>query len=107
MKRVLFICSANKLRSPTAEHVFADWPDIETDSAGIGNDAEVIVSREQIDWADLIFVMERSHQSRLRKKFKDEVSGKRLICLGIPDEYEYMDEALVKLLKAKAGPFLR
>ena len=34
MKRALFICSRNRLRSPTAEQVFASWQDVETDSAG-------------------------------------------------------------------------
>lgn len=107
MKRVLFICSANKLRSPTAEHVFAKWPGIEADSAGISESAETVLSREQVDWADIIFVMERVHQNRLRKKFKEDVSGKRLICLGIPDDYAYLDPDLIKLLEAKVGPFLR
>lgn len=107
MKKALFLCSANKLRSPTAEHVFSQWPDVEADSAGISNDATVVVSREQIDWADIIFVMERAHQSRIRKKFRDDVSDKRLICLGIPDDYEFMDPDLIRLLEAKAGPFLR
>jgi predicted protein tyrosine phosphatase len=107
MKNVLFICSANKLRSPTAENVFSKWPDIETDSAGISNDADVMLSREQVSWANIIFVMEKTHKNRLQKKFKDAVSGKRLICLGIPDDYEYMDPELVTLLENKVAPFLR
>ena len=59
MIRALFICSRNRLRSPTAERVFADWPDIETDSAGLAPDAEVRVSAEQLDWATVILVMEK------------------------------------------------
>jgi predicted protein tyrosine phosphatase len=107
MKRVLFICTQNRLRSSTAEQVFATWPGIATDSAGLGNDADVQLSPEQIAWADIIFVMEKAHRNRLGTRFKRHLNGKRVICLDIPDEYEYMQPELVKLLKAKVGPFLR
>jgi len=107
MRRVLFICTQNRLRSPTAEHVFATWPDIATDSAGIGNHADVPLSPEQIAWADVIFVMEKVHRNRLAKRFRRHLNGKRVICLDIPDEYEYMQPELVRLLEAKVGPYLR
>jgi predicted protein tyrosine phosphatase len=107
MRRVLFICTQNRLRSPTAEHVFASWPDIATDSAGLGNDADVPLSPEQIAWADLIFVMEKAHRNRLGQRFRRHLNGKRVICLDIPDEYEYMQPELVRLLQAKVGPYLR
>jgi predicted protein tyrosine phosphatase len=103
----LFICSQNKLRSPTAEHIFAKWPNVETDSAGLNNDAEVSLSPEQIAWADIIFVMEKAHRTKLSKQFRKHLNGKRVVCLDIPDEYDFMDEALVKLLEAKVGRFLR
>jgi predicted protein tyrosine phosphatase len=107
MKRVLFICTQNRLRSPTAEHVFATWPGIATDSAGLGNDADVPLSPEQIVWADVIFVMEKVHRNRLGQRFRRHLNGKRVICLDIPDEYEYMQPELVRLLEAKVGPYLR
>ena len=66
---VLFICSRNKLRSPTGEVVFSDLPDVEARSAGISNDAQVLVSVEDIEWADIIFVMEQSHKINLRRNF--------------------------------------
>ena len=107
MTRVLFICTQNRLRSPTAEQVFASWPGVETDSAGLGNDADVPLSPEQLAWADIIFVMEKVHRSRLGARFKRHLNGKRVICLDIPDEYDYMQPELVALLKAKVGRFLR
>jgi predicted protein tyrosine phosphatase len=107
VKRALFICSQNRLRSPTAEQVFSTWPGVETDSAGLGGDANVPLSPEQIAWADIIFVMEKTHRSRLGGKFRRYLNGKRVICLDIPDDYDYMQPELVKLLEAKAGPFLR
>lgn len=107
MTCALFICSQNRLRSPTAEQIFASWPGIETDSAGLGGDATVPLSSEQIAWADIIFVREKAHRNRLSSKFKRFLNGKRVICLDIPDDYEYMQPDLIKLLEAKAGRFLR
>lgn len=107
MIRALFICTQNRLRSPTAEHVFSTWPGVETHSAGLGNDANVPVSVEQIEWATMIFVMEKSHRNKLSKKFKSHLNGKRVICLNIADEYDYMQPELVKLLEIKVGAFLR
>lgn len=105
-KNVLFICTQNRLRSPTAEQVFSDWPGIETQSAGLGNEAGNPVSPELLAWSDLIFVMEKSHRNKLSKKFRSFLSNKRVICLDIPDEYEFMDPVLVQLLKEKVTRFL-
>jgi predicted protein tyrosine phosphatase len=107
MKRALFICTQNRLRSPTAEHVFSTWPGVETDSAGLGVDAEVPLSPEQIEWAYIIFVMEKKHRTQLAAKFRRHLNGKRVICLDIPDDYEYMQPELIKLLESKAAKFLR
>ena len=106
MKHLLFICSQNKLRSPTAEAVFAGRSGVDVDSAGLNNDAIVPLTPEQIEWADLIFVMEKTHQEKLKRKFKRHLNGQRIIVLGIPDNYAYMDPALVELLKIKVTPFL-
>lgn len=106
MKNILFICAANRLRSPTAEQVFADYPDIETDSAGVNNSADVVVSPEQLKWANLIFVMENVHRRKLSKTYKKHLNGQRIITLGIPDNYAYMDEELIRILKVKVEPFL-
>ncbi len=101
MKNVLFVCSQNRLRSPTAEHVFADYPGIEVSSAGTNSDAENPLSHELVAWADIIFVMERAHRNKLQKKYRAALKSARLICLDIPDDYEFMDEGLVRLLQAK------
>jgi predicted protein tyrosine phosphatase len=107
MKRALFICTQNRLRSPTAEQVFSTWPDVDADSAGLGADAEVQLSPEQIEWATIIFVMEKKHRTQLAAKFTRHLNGKRVICLDIPDDYAYMQPELVRLLEAKAGRFLK
>lgn len=107
MRRVLFICSQNRLRSPTAERVFSGRPGFEVTSAGLNPEAETLVCPELLDWSDVIFVMERAHRNKLAKKFKAHLKDKRIICLDIPDEFEFMDPALVRLLEVKAGPFFR
>jgi len=105
--RALFICSRNRLRSPTAERVFADCPDIETDSAGLAPDAEVRVSAEQLDWATVILVMEKNHRSKLTRQHRQALAGKRVICLDIPDDYAYMQPELIELLQRKVPALLR
>ncbi len=98
---VLFICGKNRLRSPTAENVFADWEGLETASAGINRDADSPVTAELLDWADTVLVMESSHRAKLTARFGASLRGKRVASLGIPDDYGYMQPALVELLLAK------
>ena len=107
MKHVLFICSQNKLRSPTAESIFAESEGFEVMSAGLNNDAVVPATPEMIEWADYIFIMEKAHRNKLRKKYKRYLNKQRIICLDIPDEYEYMEDRLVRLLKNRLGSFFQ
>jgi len=106
MKKLLFVCSQNRLRSPTAEAVFSEYEGLTVDSAGLNQEAEIPLSSEAIQQADIIFIMEKTHRSKLSKKFQPWLKGKRVICLNIPDEYEYMEPALVELLKKKVLPLL-
>jgi predicted protein tyrosine phosphatase len=106
MKNVLFICSQNRLRSPTAEQVFSNHEGFEVSSAGLNPDANTAVTPELLEWAHVIFVMERAHRNKLSKKFRAHLKSQRIICLDIPDEFEFMDPGLVKLLEAKAGSVL-
>lgn len=61
MKRLLFICSENRLRSPTAEAVLSEYDGVEAIGAGTNADAETPVSADLIEWADIVFVMEKVH----------------------------------------------
>ena len=106
MKRFLFICSQNKLRSPTAEQVFSHYPNIEVRSAGLNNDAVYHLSSEDLLWAEYIFVMEKAHKNKLQKKFKEFIKNQRIIVLDIPDEYEYMDPILIDELKRKVIKYI-
>jgi len=106
MRNVLFICSQNKLRSPTAEQVFASYPGVECSSAGLNHDAENPVTGELLEWAELIFVMEKAHRRKLTSKFRKNIKGQCIVCLDIPDNYAFMEPALVRLLREKVSRYL-
>ena len=105
--RLLFVCSENRLRSPTAEAVFSEYEGVEAIGAGTNLDAETPVSGDLIEWADVILVMEKSHRNKIVKKHGDLLKGKKLVVLDIPDVYECMDPELIRLLKAKVLRYVR
>ena len=105
-KNYLFVCSRNKLRSPTAEHIFADIDGLNTLSAGTNRDAEERLSDELVEWADCIFVMERAHRTKVQQTHRGVLRNTRIVVLGIPDEYAFMDPDLVRLLNTKMQPWL-
>jgi predicted protein tyrosine phosphatase len=100
IRHVLFVCSRNQLRSPTAEQVFSSWPGIEVASAGLDANCKEPVTPELLAWAEVIFVMERHHRNKLLKHFRASIKNQKIIVLGITDDYEYMDERLVRLFEA-------
>ena len=107
MTKILFLCSKNKLRSPTAESVFANVEGWEVYSAGISNDAEIYVGLDDIQWADYIFVMENAHKKKLSNRFGGALNKQAVVSLDIPDDYKYMDAELVKVLKDKVPNLVR
>lgn len=106
MKNILFVCSQNRLRSPTAEQVFAEYPGIAVSSAGTNQDAENPLTTELVGWADMIVVMERQHRTKLERRFRGALRGQRVVCLDIPDNYDFMDPELVRLLKVRLAQHL-
>jgi predicted protein tyrosine phosphatase len=106
LKTILFICSQNRLRSPTAEQVFADYPGLEVSSAGTNHDAENPLTGELVSWANIIVVMEKQHRAKLQRRFRSVLRGQRVICLDIPDDYAFMQPELVELLKLRMARHL-
>ncbi len=104
---VLFICSKNQWRSPTAERVFRNDPALEVRSRGVSRSARRTVTSQDLKWADLVFVMESKHKQRLLGDFPGEMRFKRIEVLDIPDEYKFMDQELVDLLTEAVPPLLR
>lgn len=103
---VLFICSRNQWRSPTAEAVWCKLPGLSVRSAGTSPNAKKTVTVVDIRWADVIFVMETKHKQRLQAEFRQWVTYKRIEVLDIPDDYRYMDPELVGIFEAEAEAFL-
>ena len=99
--KILFVCSRNKRRSLTAEKIFAGETAWQVRSAGTEEGARIKVTAGQLGWADAIVVMEKRHKERLRQKFPDALAGKNCVCLFIPDDYEFMEPALIELLREK------
>ncbi|WP_199609642.1 low molecular weight protein tyrosine phosphatase family protein [Flocculibacter collagenilyticus] len=107
MKNLLFICSRNQWRSPTGEQVWKNHPEVAARSAGTSPKAKRTVNVKDIEWADVIFVMEEKHKSRLKAQFTRLLDYKDLQVLDIPDEYQYMDEELVSIIKQTVSSYLR
>lgn len=105
-KNILFICTANRMRSPTAEKIFNEYPGITARSAGINEYAPVKLTHDLIRWADLIFVMEQRHYEYLMRKHLGPIYDKDMIILGIIDQYQFMDPELIEILKGKVTPYL-
>ena len=99
--KLLFVCSRNRLRSLTAEKILSGVPGCEVRSAGTQPSARIVVTEGHIGWADVIFVMEKSHLAKLRARFPEALAGKKVVTLHIPDDYEFMQPELVDELRAK------
>ncbi|WP_157314901.1 low molecular weight protein tyrosine phosphatase family protein [Chitinibacter sp. GC72] len=104
--KVLFICSRNQWRSPTAEQLWRQHPRLQTRSAGTSPNARHTVSVDDIRWADVICVMEEKHQSRLRAQFSRLLSNKPIHVLDIPDDYQFMAPELIDLLEQSVAGIL-
>lgn len=107
MIRLLFVCSENRLRSPTGQEVFSQYEGVEAIGCGTNSDADTPLSGDLIEWADVILVMEKTHRNKVAKKYKELLKLKRLVCLDIPDNYKRMQPELVKLLQAKVPKYVR
>jgi len=98
--KLLFLCSQNKKRSLTAEKIFDGMDGHVVRSARTERNARIKVTPGLIGWADIIYCMEKKHVRRIKEKYRELLITKEVICLNIPDEYEFMDDELVSLLQS-------
>ena len=103
VRRVLFLCRHNRMRSPTAERVFCKRMDLDVRSAGTAPDALVRVNARMLEWADVIFIMDDQQRRSLRRRFAGHPALDRLICLEIPDEFTFLQPELVALLEDRTN----
>jgi len=98
--KLLFVCSQNKRRSLTAEKIFDGYNGHEARSAGTESNARIKVTSGLLGWADIIFCMEKKHLRRIKERYSDMVINKKVICLYISDDYDFMDRELVEMLRS-------
>lgn len=104
---LLFLCSQNKRRSLTAAKIFDGYNGHKARSAGTEQNARMKVTPGLLGWADIIFCMEKKHMRRLKEKYADIIADKRIICLYIQDDYEFMDRELQELLKSHVYEYIQ
>ncbi len=104
--RVLFVCTQNKVRSLTAEHLYRVRADLEVRSCGTAAFAKNQLTEEVMKWADMVFIFDELQAEAIEKKFGKDAFGKEIISLGLADVYQYKSESLVLKLTAKIEPYL-
>jgi predicted protein tyrosine phosphatase len=75
-------------------------------SAGTEDNARIKVTEGHIGWADMIFVMEKKHLRRLKDRFSSSMNSKSIKILDIPDDYNFMDEELIEILKSRVSEYI-
>ncbi|MBP3959561.1 phosphotyrosine protein phosphatase [Gemmata sp. G18] len=104
--RALFVCEGNRHRSPTAERLYSATPGVASRSAGLSPLARVELTEELLAWADMLFVMEARLEKLIRRRFALALDGKLLVCLKIPDDYQFMQPELIAVLTERLVPHL-
>jgi predicted protein tyrosine phosphatase len=104
--KVLFVCSRNQWRSPTAERVAREWPSVEARSAGMSPNATCTLNERHLRWADIVIVMEKKHRERIVARFPAMLRKDQIHVLNIPDDYQFMDPELVDWIEAAVPPLL-
>lgn len=101
--RVLFVCALNQWRSPTAERIYRNDARLEVRSAGVRTDASRPLGVADIEWADVIFVMDQEQKEWIQERFRESALP-RIRILDIPDTLIYMDPRLQRLLREAIDP---
>ena len=105
-RRLLFVCRLNRIRSATAERLFAKRADLDVRSAGTAPDALVRVNVNMLDWADVIFIMDDEQRRWLQDTFAGHPALERIVCLDIPDDFTFLQPELVELLEQRVPQHL-
>ena len=102
---LLFVCSKNKWRSPTAETIYRHDSRVNVRSAGTSSSARKKISKQDLIWADLVLVMEHKHKQAIANRYR-HLNLPEIIVLDIPDDYQYMSDELVEMLKISTESIL-
>ena len=103
---ILVVCGRNKKRSRTAEYIFKNDSRFNIRSAGLSPKSNRQLSENDLNWANIIFVMEHGHRARICGVFR-HLDLPKIEVLDIEDEYEFMDDELIQMLKDRINNTLR
>lgn len=103
---LLIICGKNKRRSRTGEFIFKNDSRFNVRSAGLSPKSDRKISEADLNWADLVYVMETEHRTKIRDLYR-HLELPSIEVLHIPDEYDFMDEELVDLISDKINHSLQ
>lgn len=103
---VLVICGRNKKRSRTAEYIFKNDDRFNIRSAGLSPKSDRKISENDLNWANLVFVMESRQRSKIRELYS-HIELPAMEVLHIPDDYEFMDEELIEMITDRMNDTLR
>ncbi len=103
---ILVVCGRNKKRSRTAEFIFKNDPRFSIRSAGLSPKSDRKISENDLNWADLVFVMESDQIAKIKEVYA-MLQLPRIEVLEIPDDYEFMNEELVEMLIDKINESLK
>ena len=99
--KILFVCTVNRMRSATAHKIFESDPRFEVDSSGTSKSASTVLEPEHLEWADVVMVMEKSHRNFIRHKYPEYYDKKKIVCLNVPDDFDFMQPELIDILNNK------
>lgn len=103
---ILVVCGRNKKRSRTAEHIFKNDDRFNIRSAGLSPKSGRKISENDLNWADLVFVMETEQRGKIWRLYR-HLELPDIEVLNIPDEYDFMNEELVDMLSDSINDTLR
>jgi predicted protein tyrosine phosphatase len=104
--KILFVCGRNQWRSPTAERIYRNDDRVAVRSAGCASTSPRTVTRDDLDWADLVLVMDRSYAERIKAQFPGLADFPPMESLEIPDDYALMDKELIDLISSGTEPYI-
>ena len=103
---ILVVCGRNKKRSRTAEHIFKNDNRFKIRSAGLSPKSDRKISENDLNWADLVFVMETGQRAKIWRLYR-HLELPKIEILNIADDFEFMNEELVEMLTDRINNILK
>lgn len=98
-KKVLCVCSAGLLRSPTLAWILSNEPfGYNTRAVGTSQEYALIPLDEvHLHWADAVVFVDEGNYSVAKYDNEELINNMECHVLSIPDKYPFRDEELVKI----------